>query len=153
MCEGAHYFYAYGKSVGSAENTKAPPALVDTLALGDGDTFTLTLQDKYPLKLGEGAHDVEQQLRHRRRLSRERKALLQKLNADSLPGEIPNQTAQIFKVTGQAVHRMDHHGVAVPDIGDELRQLRAVSILARGVVGEVRVVCRRADDRSSGRVC
>jgi hypothetical protein len=31
---------------------------------------------------------------------------------------------------------MYHHGVAVPNIGDELRQFRAVSVLARGVVGE-----------------
>jgi len=112
------------------------PPLVNTLALGHRDAFTLALADERPLELGKRTHDVEQQLGHGRGLGREREALLDELHADALPGQHPHQGPQILKIARQAIHRMDHHRVALPHIGDHLRELRPIGIFAGGVVGK-----------------
>jgi hypothetical protein len=47
-----------------------------------------------------------------------------------------HQRSEVIQVPGESVHAAHHQGVAVPDEAQELLELGALDVLARGFVGE-----------------
>src|SRR3546814_19431600 len=72
--------------------------------LGERDAFTLAFADQGALEFGEGAHDREHEIGHRRILAGEGKAFLDEFDADALTGQPLPQFAQVVELTCQPVH-------------------------------------------------
>ena len=123
--------------------------------LGQGDPLPLPLADQRPLELGEGAHDREHQVGHRRVLAGEGQVLLDELDAHAALGELLHDAAQVVEVAGQPIHAVHHDGVALAHEGEQRVQLRALGVLARRLVGEERGPPGRvpAGVPGSGRSC
>ena len=111
-------------------------APVSTALLGQGDALALPLADQGALELGKGPHDRQHEVGHGRVLAGEHQPLLQELDAHAALGQPLHQTAQIVEVARQAIHAVHHHGIAFADESEHGFQLRALGVLARGLVGE-----------------
>jgi hypothetical protein len=81
-------------------------------------------------------HDRQHQHGRGRVAAAEGQVLLAELDADAAGGQPLDEAPQVHDVAGQAVHAVDHHRVALPDVGEHLGELRALGVLAGGLVGE-----------------
>jgi hypothetical protein len=99
--------------------------------LRQGNTLALTFPNQRPLKLSKRPHNVQEQVRHRVVIARERELLFHELNPDLLRGKPAHDQAKVIQVAGQPVHGMSENSIAVSDELDHLLQLGPVLILPR----------------------
>src|SRR3546814_14927178 len=83
------------------------PNSIGAALLGERDAFTLAFADQGALEFGEGAHDREHEIGHRRILAGEGKAFLDEFDADALTGQSLHPFAQVVEITFQPVPAVD----------------------------------------------
>ena len=120
-------------SVGRERLFAAP---VSTTLLGERDALALPFVYQGSLELGEGSHDGQHQVRHRRILAREGQVFLDELYADTALCQLLHQPAQVIEVARQSIHAVHHYGVALAHEGRQHVELRSLRVLARCFVGE-----------------
>jgi hypothetical protein len=96
----------------------------------------LAFPDQGPLELGEGPHHRKHQVRHGGILPGEDQLFLDEFNPHTLPRQALDQGPQVIEVPGEPVHAVHDQGVPVPEEAQQLLQLRALRVLARGLVRE-----------------
>ena len=69
--------------------------------------------------------------RHRGILAAEGQPFLDKFDAHAPAGQLADQAAQVFDITGEAVHGVPDHAVAVTHERQQCRQLWAAGVFAR----------------------
>ena len=72
-------------------------------------------------------------------LAGEDQAFLYELNADTFAGEVLDESTEVIKVSGPAVHAVHHHGVTVTGDAKHLGELRFRGVPAGGLIREERV--------------
>ena len=111
-------------------------APVGPALLGQGDALALPFPEQGPLELGEGPHDRQHQVRHRRVLAGEGQVLLDELDAYAAPGQLPHDAPQVVQVASQPIHAVHDHRVGLAHETEQPFQFRTLRVLSRSLVGK-----------------